>query len=439
MNCSHLKELHGWGRYPRQMVRTWRPCTATECAATLECAAPLIATGLARSYGDSAMANRVLNTQSLDNFIAFDADTGELICESGVSLDAILRTFVPRGWFLPVTPGSRFVTVGGAIASDVHGKNHHGAGTFGQHIQCLTLLLGNGEIVSASPTENADLFAATCGGMGLTGLILKVTLTLKRISSSNILQTTLKVQNLQAALDAFEQHSASTYSVAWIDCLAKGENLGRSLLMLGEHASDEKLHVQTKSPFTVPLDFPAALLNRASVQAFNSLYYNRICQHVRKQRVPFESYFYPLDTIGQWNRLYGKPGFVQYQFVLPQAAGVSGLREVLAVIAASGRGSFLSVLKVFGAANANYLSFPQAGYTLALDFKVEPAVFELLNRLDAIVMHHGGRLYLAKDARMSESTFKASYSNWQVFEEVRAKWHAHGNFASSQSRRLGLL
>jgi FAD/FMN-containing dehydrogenase len=209
--------------------------------------------------------------------------------------------------------------------------------------------------------------------------------------------------------------------------------------MLGEHATDGPLTVQNKSPTSVPFDLPAALLNRASVQAFNSLYYGRIRRAVSQQRIAFEPFFFPLDALADWNRLYGTPGFVQYQFVLPRAAGVAGLREILAVIVASGRGSFLAVLKVFGPANANYLSFPQSGYTLALDFKVEPAVFTLLDRLDAIVLHHGGRLYLAKDARMSTTTFRAGYPNWQAFEEVRARWHAHGKFSSAQSMRLGLL
>jgi hypothetical protein len=209
--------------------------------------------------------------------------------------------------------------------------------------------------------------------------------------------------------------------------------------MLGEFANDGPLTVQAKPPKPVPFDLPTPLLNRISVQTFNSLYYGRVRQTVSKQRIAFEPFFYPLDAIGQWNRLYGKPGFVQYQLVLPQAAGVAGLRKVVECIAESGRGSFLTVLKAFGPANANYLSFPQEGYTLALDFKVEPAVFELLDKLDGIVLHHGGRLYLAKDARMSADTFKASYPNWQAFEEVRARWHAHGKFASAQSRRLGLI
>ena len=432
-------ELHGWGRYPRLDAQVALPLSATQCVATLASHAPLIAHGLGRSYGDSALAAHVLGTRYLDHFAAFDAATGVLTCEAGVSLDAILRTFVPRGWFLPVTPGTRFVTVGGAIASDVHGKNHHGAGTFGAHVQRLELLLGNGDMVSVAPSENAELFRATCGGMGLTGIILSVTLQLKPIVASSILQTTIKAPNLEAVLEAFAANAARTYSVAWIDCLARGKALGRSLLMLGEHATDGPLVVQTKPPTPVPFDLPASLLNRASVQAFNTLYYGRIRHKVNQQRLAFEPFFYPLDAIGQWNRLYGKPGFVQYQFVLPQAAGVAGLREVIERIAESGRGSFLAVLKVFGPANANLLSFPQAGYTLALDFKAEPAVFELLDELDAIVLHHGGRLYLAKDARMSAATFKSSYPNWQAFEKVRERWHAHGKFASAQSRRLGLL
>ena len=432
-------ELHGWGRYPRQQAHLALPVSATQCVATLASSAPLIAHGLGRSYGDSALAAQVLGTRYLDHFVAFDANTGVLTCSGGVSLDAILRTFVPRGWFLPVTPGSRFVTVGGAIASDVHGKNHHVVGTFCAHVKRLELLLGNGERAIASATERAELFHATCGGMGLTGIIISVTLQLKPIVASSILQTTIKAANLEAVLEAFETHAASTYSVAWIDCLARDRRLGRALLMLGEHATEGPLEVQTMPPMPVPFDLPAALLNRASVQAFNSMYYGRIRHKVSQQRMAFEPFFYPLDALGQWNRLYGKLGFVQYQFVLPKAAGMVGLREVLDRIAKSGRGSFLAVLKLFGPANDNYLSFPQAGYTLALDFKADAAVFELLDILDAIVLHHGGRLYLAKDARMSAATFKASYPNWKAFEEVRARWHAHGKFASAQSLRLGLL
>lgn len=434
-----MRQLYGWGRYPRLETQLAQPLSATQCGATLQASAPLIAHGLGRSYGDSALAPQVLCTRYLNHFQAFDAATGLLTCAAGVSLESILHSFVPRGWFVPVTPGTRFVTVGGAIASDVHGKNHHGEGTFCAHVRHLELLLGNGERVRVSPAEHPDLFHATCAGMGLTGIILSASVQLKRIRSSDILETTLKAPNLEAVLEAFEAHAGATYSVAWIDCLARRASLGRSLLMLGEHAPDGALAVQPRQPRPVPFDLPAALLNRATVQVFNTLYYARAQRRQSTRRIPFEPFFYPLDALAQWNRLYGKHGFVQYQFVLPKAAGVAGLREVLERIARSGRGSFLAVLKVFGAANANLLSFPVGGYTLALDFKAEPAVFELLDTLDRIVLHHGGRLYLAKDARMSEATFKASYPRWAEFEATRARWHAHGHFASLQSHRLGLL
>lgn len=431
-------ELHGWGRYPRTDANVALPFSSSQCAAVLQGQVPLIPRGLGRSYGDSALGAQVLSTRHLDHFLAFDATNGLLTCEAGVSLDAILRTFVPRGWFLPVTPGTRFVTVGGAIASDVHGKNHHGEGTFGAHVRSIRILLGSGEKVIAAPNENTDLFHATCGGMGLTGVILSAAVQLKPIGASDIIETTIKAPSLDAVLEAFDAHAATTYSVAWIDCLAQGSSLGRSLLMLGEHAADGPLTVQPSKALPVPVDMPARLLNHATVQAFNTLYYGRVRRARRTRRIPFEPFFYPLDAISDWNRLYGKPGFVQYQFVLPKEAGVAGLREVLERIAQSGRGSFLSVLKVFGKANANLLSFPIEGYTLALDFKAEPAVFELLNVLDRIVLHHGGRLYLTKDARMSEATFKAGYPLWPEFEAVRTRWHAHGKFASAQSIRLGL-
>jgi FAD/FMN-containing dehydrogenase len=253
-----------------------------------------------------------------------------------------------------------------------------------------------------------------------------------------MVETTIKAPDLDAVLAAFEENAAANYSVAWIDCLARGKYLGRSLLMLGEHAEEGPLTVHASKPLPVPFDMPARLLNHSTVQAFNTLYYWKAKQARHTRRIPFEPFFYPLDALADWNRLYGKPGFVQYQFVLPKAAGVAGLRKVLERIAASGRGSFLAVLKVFGNGNDNLLSFPSEGYTLALDFKAEPAVFQLLDELDHLVLDHGGRLYLSKDARMSEMTFKSGYPRWQEFEAVRAKYHAIGKFASQQSKRLGL-
>ena len=428
----------GWGRYPRVDADLRFPASESDCARLLAAPGALIARGLGRSYGDSSLAPTMLCTRHLDALQSFDEATGVLQCAAGTPLADLLRVFVPRGWFLPVTPGTRFVSIGGAIASDVHGKNHHLDGSFSRHVTHVDLLLGNGEQVRASPTEHADLFAATCGGMGLTGLILSAGLRLKRIAGSEIVETTLKLPDLDSALAAFDEHAASTYSVAWIDCLARGAALGRSLLMLGEHATDGPLGTQPQAPRPVPLDLPPVLMSRLAGRAFNQLYYHRVRRTPSTRRVPLEPFFYPLDALADWNRLYGRPGFLQYQFVLPRASGARGVREVLQRIAGSGAGAFLAVLKAFGPGNAHPLSFPREGWTLAVDFKAEPAVFALLDALDRIVLDHGGRHYLAKDARMSAATFRAGYPRWEEFEAVRERWHAIGKFASAQSRRLGL-
>jgi FAD/FMN-containing dehydrogenase len=431
-------QISGWGRYPKIDAEVILPRDLLQASTLVRSDGLLIPRGLGRAYGDSSLANRVMETTNLQFFHSFDSVSGVLSCDAGVSLFEILKVFVPKGWFIPVSPGTRFVTVGGAIASDVHGKNHHLDGTFGQHVISLQLLLGNGEIVRVSPTENTALFNATSGGMGLTGTILSASFRLVPIKSSEIIETTIKAANLDAVLDGFAQFGDSTYIVAWIDCLAQGKNLGRSLLMVGEHAEDGPLTVADINPLTMPVDAPSSLLNPFSIKAFNALYYAKAQNGVSTRRRSFESYFYPLDQILQWNKLYGKAGFMQYQFVIPTSAGREGLRQILKTIAASGQGSFLAVLKTFGKQNANYLSFPIEGYTLALDFKVTESIFALMDQLDQLVLQYGGRLYLTKDARMSEATFKTSYPNWQEFEAVRERYHAIGKFASLQSKRIGL-
>jgi len=431
-------EMHGWGRFPRINSEVTQPRSISECADIIATLGELIPRGLGRSYGDSSLASRMLDTQHLDHFLNFDQIHGLLTCSAGVSLDSILRLFVPRGWFLPVTPGTRFITIGGAIASDVHGKNHHIDGSFSKHVSSIELLLGNGNIATASAAENTDLFRATCGGMGLTGLIISATLALKPIRSSEIIETTIKMPDLDSVLTAFEENASATYSVAWIDCRERGKHLGRSILMLGEHAETGPLTAERKSAWPVPFEMPAGLLNSSTVKAFNTLYYAKTAPGKHTHRTPFEPFFYPLDKLANWNRLYGKPGFVQYQFVLPKKTCISGLRKILETIATSGRGSPLAVLKVLGQGNQNLLSFPIEGYTLALDFKAEPAVFILLDELDKLVLAHGGRLYLTKDARMSEATFKTSYPLWPEFESIRERHHAIGKFSSIQSKRLGL-
>jgi decaprenylphospho-beta-D-ribofuranose 2-oxidase len=428
--------IHGWGGYPIIDAQVLAPLSRTDCARAIQ-SHSVIARGMGRSYGDSANANTVVQTTYLDHYLAFDRQTGLLTCEAGVTIRELLRLIVPNAWFIPVTPGTSYVTVGGAIASDVHGKNHHVAGTFCQHVQSITLLLGTGEVVTSSPTQLPDLFHATCGGMGLTGIILSATIKLIPITSSNITQRTIKANCLEEVYEQFETHAASTYSVAWLDCLASGKQLGRAVLMLGEHADDHTLDMKTPAPMAVPTHMPTWLVNKWSVQALNALYY-ACARHDRMQTVPLQPYFYPLDLLANWNRLYGKQGFVQYQFVLPKAAGLAGMRRILTKIAANGTGSFLAVLKMLGAHNENLLSFPLAGYTLALDFPMSHRTRALLRELDEMVADLGGRIYLAKDALMTERTFKATYPRWREFEAVRSKYRAIGKFASAQSQRLGL-
>ena len=430
-------EIAGWGRYPRVEARISAPRTPAAVARRLAEGAT-IARGMGRSYGDSALAPRVMACRGLDHFLSFDDQTGVLRCAAGVTLDEVVALFVPRGWFPMVTPGTRFVTVGGAVAADVHGKNHHRDGSFCDHLLELTLMLADGEVVRCSPEENAALFHATCGGMGLTGVILEAAFRLRPIRSAFIRETVLKAANLGEALALFEAHDAASYSVAWIDCLAGGRHLGRSLIMLGEHDEEGALESIGGRPLSVPLEMPAGLLNRWSVGAFNTLYYHRVLRRRLERRVHFAPYFYPLDGIRQWNHLYGRAGFLQYQFVLPKAAGMAGVSEVLERIARSGRGSFLAVLKSFGRGNRNLLSFPMEGYTLAVDLKREAGVFELLDELDRCVVDHGGRIYLAKDARMGREVFRQGYPEWEAFAELREQLGAAGRFRSLQSERLGL-
>ena len=429
--------ISGWGGYPTQDAQVITPLSISTYKTQLERHPSLIPRGMGRSYGDSAIAATVLQTTYCDHFIGFDTATGLITVEAGATLRDILKVTVKHGWFLPVTPGTSFVTVGGAIASDVHGKNHHVAGTFGQHVVSITMMLGDGAIVSTSSTELPDLFHATCGGMGLTGVILTAAIRLIPIKSAYINQRTIKAGSIEEACEAFEANSSSTYSVAWIDCLSTGQHLGRSVLMVGEYSDSGGLDLAIKAPIAVPFHTPAALLNGVTMRAFNTTYWSKAA-HNKSQTIPLLPYFYPLDAIGGWNKLYGKAGFVQYQFVLPKADGVANMRKVLTQIAQSGAGSFLAVLKQFGPANQNLLSFPIEGYTLSQDFKMSPSVIDLLRRLDDMVAYMGGRVYLTKDAVMREASFKTTYPKWQEFEAVRQKYGAIGKFASAQSKRMGL-
>lgn len=438
-------EAMGWGRYPKTTAELIQPADSQalqEYVSSQKKSVSCIGRGSGRSYGDSALSEQLVSSRFLDNFLELDERQKVIRCGAGVRLGDILKVCIPRSLFLPVLPGTRAVSVGGAIAADVHGKNHHLDGSFCAHVKNIKLVLASGELVTCSEQENTELFRATCGGMGLTGIIVEASLSLDSIPSSYIKQRSLVANNLRECFQHIEANADSKYSVAWLDCLATGENLGRSVLYLGEHAASKNRKTDTlyreRSGPGVPFSTPSFLLNKATMSLFNASYF--ALQKRKRSAVTLEcdNYFFPLDSISNWNRLYGANGFLQYQFVIPGDSALEGITSVLEKVSEKGKGSFLTVLKKFGEANENLLSFPKSGYTLTLDFKNEAALFPLLDELDRIVLAHDGRLYLAKDARMSEETFKASYRNWQKFMTIKNKYDPGNRFASLQSTRLGL-
>jgi decaprenylphospho-beta-D-ribofuranose 2-oxidase len=441
-----MTRLSGWGRFPVADCNVLRPRSESELRAAIA-KAPAIARGMGRAYGDSALnRSATISMTAFRHMLAFDPDSGVLVAEAGVTLGEIIAAFLARGWFPAVTPGTKFVTIGGAIAADVHGKNHHKYGSFGACVDWIDVVGRDGVTRRCSRDENADLFAWTIGGMGLTGVILRAAIRLQKVESGWIRQRSIPAPNLAAAMRAFEENTDATYSVAWIDCLAKGADLGRSIILTGEHARESELDVLSRyEPFrtparrklTTPFDAPAWALNQWSVRAFNALYWRKGSRAARETLVDWDSYFYPLDSIHEWNRIYGKRGFAQFQCVLPLQSSRAGLEELLSVISASGQGSFLAVLKRMGAQESRF-SFPMEGYTLALDFPAHPKALLLIERLDAITLAHGGRFYLAKDSRMSRATFEKSDARIEAFRAMRKGEETDRVFTSLQSERLGL-
>ena len=430
--------LMSWGMYPKIKNTVFKFDKEETLKQIINEYDELIPYGNGRSYGDSALSTNIINVKPKDYFINFNEENGLLHIEAGVLLSEILESFVPRGWFLKVTPGTKLITIGGAIASDIHGKNHHVGGCFSECVKEFNIMLADGEVVTCSKEATPELFKATCGGMGLTGVILDAKIYLKKINSQYIDQTTIKTKNLKETFDAFEEYNGLPYSVAWIDCLAKGDEIGKCLLMVGDFRDDGKLDYKLKKQKTIPFNFPSFALNNWSVRAFNWLYYGKVKERVSKQRVDIDTFFYPLDAIGHWNRIYGKNGFTQYQFILPKETSYEGLEEILTAISNSGKGSFLAVLKLYGKANDNWLSFPIEGYSLALDFKIEKGLFELLDQLDEIVVKYEGRIYLTKDVRVSKETFEKGYPQIETFREFRKENKMETKFQSIQSKRVGI-
>ena len=433
-----MKSCSAWGMYPRIECERLKFETKKDLKQILRENKELIPFGNGRSYGDSALSGKIVDVRSKDCFLDFDEEAGLLHVEAGVLLSEILEHFVPRGWFLKVTPGTKLITIGGAIASDVHGKNHHVEGCFSECVDSFTIMLPDGEVATCTKEGTPDLWRATCGGMGLTGVILTAKIHLKKINSQYIDQTTIKTKNLKETFEAFEAYSDKPYSVAWIDCLAKGDEIGKCLLMVGDFREDGKLDYRLKPQKTIPFNFPSFALNNWSVRAFNWLYYGKVKERVSQQRVDIDTFFYPLDAIGHWNRIYGKNGFTQYQFILPKETSYEGLEEILSAISRSGKGSFLAVLKLYGKANDNWLSFPIEGYSLALDFKIEKGLFSLLDELDEIVLRYKGRIYLTKDVRVGKETFEKGYPDIEKFRAFRKEHGMDRAFQSLQSQRVGI-
>ncbi len=420
VTTSSLKRVLSWGRYPKTAhEHVHKPAWNDQLPEILEAAAPgsLLPYGLGRSYGDSCLnaGRELIDCCRLNRILDFNESTGMVRCESGVSLSDIVDIFLPKGWFLPVTPGTRFVTIGGAIANDVHGKNHHCAGTFGAHVRQIGLHRSNDGLVVCNSQHNSDMLRATVGGLGLTGVIAWTDIQLKPVAGPWIDAELVPFESLNAFLDfSRESNDRFEYSVAWLDCFA-GKN-PRGIFFRGNHSADRGQEFRPQRGPKLPFALPAWMLNRYSVKAFNTAYYKIHAARKGAAVVPYDSFFYPLDSVRQWNLLYGRQGFLQYQCVIPES-NLEAFEELLDRIARSGMGSFLGVLKQFGSAPpAGMLSFPRPGITIALDFAMRgERTLKLMLSLDEIVQKSGGALYPAKDARMSPALFEASYPRWRGF------------------------
>lgn len=427
-----IENITNWGLYPNAKSKLYHPNTYKDIIDYVKSTDQLIARGNGRCYGDAALANNIITTLNLNSIINFDKNSGIIRVQSGILLSTLLEYIIPFGFFLPVTPGTKFITVGGAFASDIHGKNHHIDGVFSDHVSEILILNEICEVLNIKNGE--EMFYKTAGGMGLTGIILEVELKLKKIQTTYIQQKSIRAENLKEIFNLFEIHKSYTYSVAWIDCLAKNKNLGRSVLLLGEHAlsneiTDKNILSVHKKPFlNIPFYFPSIFLNAYTIKLFNFIYYNKSSSNTDKKFVHYDTFFYPLDKINNWNRIYGKKGFIQYQFVIPKENSFIGVSNILKILSDNNLGSFLAVLKLFGKSHdSRYLEFPIEGYTLAIDIKIDKKIWTILDHLDEIVTDLGGKIYLTKDARMSSKTFNIQYPN---------KFELNRKFKSQQMLRL---
>ena len=435
---KHDPTLAGWGR----LAAPGREILAENLESLTRGA--VLSRGLGRSYGDSSIPARlddkVVATRLANRILAFDGATGVLRAEAGLSLAELTRIFIPRGWFPPVTPGTKFVTLGGMVASDVHGKNHHREGCFGAHVRALRMRLADDSIVECSPTEEADLFYATVGGMGLLGHILEVEVVLHRIPSPWVLMESEREHDIEAFLAALGAAAPRwPMTMGWIDCLHRGGSMGRGILMAGRWAAPEEVSARVpraSATWTFPVELPNWALNPASAKTFNAAYY---WHHVRRRARAFiapDPFFYPLDAILHWNRAYGSRGFTQYQCVLPRAAGAAAVRELMDRLTKLGGASPLCVIKDCGAEGKGLLSFPMGGTSIAIDMAVSPDIQRIVDSLNEFVIAAGGRIYLTKDRFTRAEHFRAMEPRLPSFLAAREKWDPKRRLRSAQSVRL---
>ena len=450
MTTTVTQKLSGFNNFPRAQCQVERPSRYRDLAPHDK---SIIVRGNGRSYGDAALNENgtVLSTVALNRILAFDREQGVITAEAGILLDNILPVIMPAGWFLPVTPGTRYVTLGGCVATDVHGKNHHRQGSIANYIKWIELITADNTRLVLSPSQSPDLFWATIGGMGLTGIIGTVCLQLQAISSAYMIVKHYEASSLEKVIAYLNDSQIDDqYSVAWLDLLAKNEHCGRGIVMTAHHAATDELPTQLsikaldcstkKSPIQLPLFIAKHFLRRKIMTVFNNWYYKKQAAKQLPHPITYNDYFYPLDKIMHWNKLYGQQGFIQYQCVIPDHHAHQAIKTILNALSTNAYPVYLAVLKRFGDENLGLLSFPTKGFTLALDIPIlNQQLFTFLDELDDIVIQHQGRIYLAKDARLSPSRFRIMYPRFEEWRSIKKKFDPNGIFNSKLSQRLDMI
>ena len=436
---NHKESLSGWGNNINVNSNIYLPKNNDDITNLYKKGIALnsITRGLGRSYGDSSLDNSIISLKNYEKYIKFDNELGTLECSSNYSLNEILKLIVKKGWFFNVTPGSKFITIGGAIASDVHGKNHHLDGSFCDYVFSFKIITSQGILYNCSKEENLELFQASCGGMGLTGIIVSAKIKLLKIKSKIINTEIIKTKNLEQTIKSFKKLNANKYIVAWIDALAKNEHMGRSVIFIGNHSDEGDLNFFEKIKFSIPKIFPGFLLNKYIIKAFNKFYYF-IHKNNKKIKQSLNNFFYPLDSIGSWNNLYGKEGFIQIQILITEKNFEEVICKTLEFFQKKKQFSFLTTLKELGIGNENYLSFPSKGYTLTLDLKMNSNLKTIYEEFELLLAQYKTKVYLTKDSFMSKKYFEDTYKKLNKFKEIKNKYDPLNVIKSFQSRRLGL-